>query len=251
MVKSTHIMKLKSYIALIAIAILANSCAPGFYYHPDPVTTPQTNTFISNGVTYAISIKGSTSVALAAIKPANGQLQLSIVYINNSLDRVDAIPDSIKIVARQDNVTKQFQVYNADQYLARLQRRQNFALAMKAMGDGYNNNQAGYTRSTTNATGVSSNGNYASGTTTTTTYDANKVALANARTQQQLQQTANNLSSYNQSLSQLLIRSNTLVKGQSIAGYVIVNTSNTFSETIYVEVPFGGEEHNFVLIPNN
>ena len=101
MVQLSHIMKLKSYLALVAIAILAYSCAPGFYYRPDPAETPQANTFISNGLTYAVSKQVSTSVALTAIKPENGQLELSIVYINNNLDRVDAIPDYIRVTARK------------------------------------------------------------------------------------------------------------------------------------------------------
>jgi len=234
----------------MAMAILVNSCAPGFYYRPDPAETPQANTFISNGLIYAVSKQVSTSVALTAIKPENSQLELSIVYINNSLDRVDAIPDNIRVTAMEDSTVRQYKVYNADQYLAKLQRRQNFALAMQAGSASYNNNQAGYTTKTTNTNYVSSNGTYITGTTTTTTYDASKVAAANAMSQQQLQQTANNFYNYNQTLSQQLIRSNTLLKGQSIAGYVMVNTSNSFSETIYVDVPFGGEEHMFVLIPN-
>ena len=232
------------------MAILVNSCAPGFYYRPDPAETPQANTFISNGLIYAVSKQVSTSVALTAIKPENSPLELSIVYINNSLDRVDAIPDDIRVTAKEDSTVRQYKVFNADQYLARLQRRQNFALAMQAGSASYNNNQAGYTTKTTNTNYVSSNGTYITGTTTTTTYDASKVAAANAMSQQQLQQTANNFYNYNQTLSQQLIRSNTLLKGQSIAGYVMVNTSNSFSETIYVDVPFGGEEHMFVLIPN-
>jgi len=243
-------MKLKSYFAVIAIAIFANSCAPGFYYRPDPATTPQANTFLSNGVTFAVSNKGSTSVALTAIKPENGQLELSIVYINNDFDRVDAMPDDIKVTAMEDSVFRQYKVYNADQYLVKLQRRQNFALAMQAGSASYYNNQAGYTTTTTNNNYVSRNGAYITGTTTTTTYDASKVAALNATSQQQLQQTANNFYNYNQTLSQQLIRSNTLLKGQSIAGYVMVNTSRSFSETIYVDIPFGGEEHMFVLIPN-
>jgi flagellar hook protein FlgE len=163
---------------------------------------------------------------------------------------VDAIPENITVTAMEDSISNQYRVFSADQYLVRLQRRQNFALAMQNGFNAYNNNQAGYTTSTTNTTRVSSNGTLVNSSTTTTIYDPSKVALLNAQSQQQLQQTANNYSNYNRSLSQLLIRDNTLLKGQSVSGYVMVKTSNSFSGIIYVDIPFGGEHHMFVLVPN-
>ncbi len=241
-------MKHKPYLLLICIVILASACNPAFYYKPDPLNTNPNNTFISGGITVAISQTPFTRVVIGAIKPANDQLKLVIAYQNYGLDRVDVIPDSIKVMVTDGDKTKYLAVYPADQYLKKLQHQQNFALVMQGLSAGFTNSQAGYSRSTT--TTVSPTGtNYVS-TSTTTTYDANKVAEANRKTSQEIEQAANNNANYNQSINQGLIRTNTLFKGQSISGYVVINTSNSFDRNITIEVPFGNDLHKFTFVPN-
>ncbi|MDB5004931.1 MAG: hypothetical protein JWQ34_3156 [Mucilaginibacter sp.] len=230
--------------------MLATACSHGFYYRPDPFTTGQNNIIINNGVAYAISQKGETSVILTAIKPVDGELELRIGYVNNNANRVDAIPEQIQVYTLNGKKLKSYAVYSADQYINKLQRKQNFAMAVQAFSDGYNNTAAGYSTSRTNAAVVSSNGSYAVGSSSTTTYDASKVSEADYRSRQELEHVATNFAQQNQNISQQLIRSNTLLKGQSIEGYVIVNTSKSFKEKIYVDVPIGNDKHEFMLIPN-
>jgi len=243
-------MKLIAYALLMSAAILVSACSPSFYYKPNPATTYDNNTFISSGFTFAISQKANSRVVLTAYKPSGGPLELTIGYLNINLDRADAIPEDIQVVADDGTQTRPLQVYSADQYLTKLHRRQNAAMMVKAFSDGYNNASAGYSTSTTYGTSVSSNGTLQTGSTTTTTYDANKVNEANARSNHELNQMAVNYKQYNQSVNQGLLRDNTLFRGQQVEGTVVVNTGTGFSDMIYVTVPFAGEQHNFTLLPN-
>jgi hypothetical protein len=243
-------MKFRPYLLLVSIALVLSACNPGFYYKPDPLTTDPKNTFISEGITTAISQTPFTRVFVSAVKPANNQLKLIIDYKNDGLERVDANPDSIKVIVKYEGKSYYLHVYSANEYLKKLQRQQNFALLMQGVAAGYNNAQAGYSRSTTTTTTTSPNGYYHVNTSTTTTYDANKVIAANLQSSQEIQQTANNYANYNQSISNELIRANTLFRGESVSGYVMVNTSKSFDEKIIIEVPFGNDIHKFTLVPN-
>lgn len=243
-------MKLKFYSLLSGIALLASSCSHGFYYKPDPSVTDQSNTVINSGVTYAVSNTPATTVVLSAEKPAGEQLHLRVLYMNNTLERADAIPEYIKVYTLKGKKVHTLKVFNADQYIGKLQRKQNFAMAMQSFSNAYNNQKAGYSASSTTASAYSSNGTYVSGSANTVSYDAGKVSEANARSNQQMREQAMDFNNANQSFSQRLIRDNTLVKGQAIAGLVIIDTSKSFDEEIYVEVPFGNDKHTFALIPN-
>ena len=245
-----HTMKLKSYFLLLNIAIVMFACSPGFYYQPDPAKTDANNTFLSSGATYVVSKTNNAMIILTALKPAGGQLQLTVGYLNIGLDRADVRPDSIRVAEDNGDVTSILQVYTADQYMTKLHRQQNFAVMSKAISDGYNNQNAGYSTSTTNTSTVSPNGTIQRGIATTTTYDASKVNEANARTRQELNQMAGSFNQYNQSVNQTLLRASTLFKGQKLIGLVVVNAKPDISHKIYVTVPFGGEEYNFTLIPN-
>jgi len=183
------------------------------------------------------------------MRPAGGQLELYVGYNNLLLDRTDAIPDSIQIVYENERESGRLQVYSADQYLTKLQRRQNSAMFAKAFSDGFNAQNAAYTRTTTTTSTLSLNGSYAPVTTTTVTYDASKAIEANARSQQEMNQMSNNFYQHKQSLNQVLLRTNTLFKGQSVEGKVIVKSNSFYDpDVLYIMVPFAGEEHKFVLV---
>ncbi len=245
-----HIMKTKSYFLLIGIALLMLACSPGFYYKPDPNTIDPNNTFLSSGHTYIVSRTPNAMIILTAIKPSGGQLQLTVGYLNINLNRADARPDSIRVAFEDEGTSTLLQVYTADQYMRKLRRQENFSIMAKAINDGYNNQNAGYSTSTTYTSTVSNNGTFSSGSSTTTTYDANKAYQANARSSQELNQMEGSFNQYNQSLNQILLRPSTLFKGQKLIGTVVVNASPDISSKIYVTVPFGGEEYNFTLIAN-
>lgn len=241
-------MKPKANFLLIALAFLLIACSSRtLYYRPTPATTNPNNIFISSGVSFAVSNMTNSMVTVSAIRPAGGQLELYVAYNNLQLDRTDAIPDSIQIVYENQTQSGKLQVYSADEYLVKLQRRQNSAMFAKAFSDGYNAQSAAYTTTTTTTSTVSPSGNYVPVTTTTVTYDASKTIAANARSQHERNQMANNFYQYRQSLNQKLLRTNTLFKGQSVEGKVIVKSNND-ADVLYITVPFAGEQHKFVLV---
>ena len=187
-------------------------------------------------------------VTVCAIRPAGGQLELHVGYNNLLRDRADAIPDSIQVVYENETGSGKMQVYPADRILAKLQRRQNSAMFAKAFSDGYNAQNAAYTRTTTTTSTRSPSGNYVPVTSTTVTYDASKAIAAQARSQEELNQMANNFNQYKQDLSQGLLRTNTLFKGQSVEGTVVLKSNSVNADVLYIMVPFAGEQHKFVFI---
>jgi len=189
-------------------------------------------------------------VTVSAIRPAGGQLELYVGYNNLLLDRTDAIPDSIQVVYENERASGKLKVYSADQYLNKLQSQQNSAMIAKAFTDGYNAQSAAYSRTMTTTSTVSPNGIYYPVTTTTVTYDASKAITANAISQQELNQMSANFNRYKQSLNQVLLRTNTLFKGQSIEGKVAVRSNGIDADVLYITVPFAGEQHNFIFILN-
>ena len=243
-------MKLKTSTLSLIIAAVTTSCSHSFYYRPDPTATNPNNMIISNGLTYAVSEKNGTTVVLAAEKYAGQPLQLRVVYQNNSQDRSNAIPEDIQVFIQRGTKTKQLKVFSANQYVSKVQRKQNFAMAMQSMSSAMNNTNAGYSASATTASASSSNGIYVNGSSTTIAYDASKVSEANARSNQEINAMADQFSQSNSSLSQSLLRANTVFKGQTFAGYVIVDTGNSFNKKISVKIPFGNVVHEFVLLPN-
>lgn len=242
-------MKHKTYLLLIALTILLSACSSKtLYYRPTPATTDPNNIFISSGISFAVSKMTNSTVTISAIRPAGGQLELYVAYSNLLLDRTDANPDSIQIVYENERESGKLQVYPVDQYLTKLQRRENFAIAAKAFSDGYNAENAAYTRSTTTSSTISPSGSYVPVTTTTVTYDASKAIEANDRSQQERNQMSNDFNQYKQSLNQVLLRTNTLFKGQSVEGRVVVRSTGINADVLYIMVPFAGEEHKFVLV---
>lgn len=249
-------MKTKNLIFVIGIAALLSSCASSYYLRPTEQTKNMDMIF-NDGIPIAVSYMPNSTVAIYGIKNTNNELWLHVFYRNDdSTYRVNVFPENIT-VSGQNSSGEQipFKVFAASEYLKKLRRAQAWALALQAYNASVQAQQAGYSQSMTYSSAYGSaygsNGTYvtgsAYGTSTTTTYDASKVAEANARNQQQLNQTAQMYSDVYNATEEGLIKTVTLFPKQQVEGNVVVKFKGSYSQKIFISVPVGNEIHKFTF----
>jgi len=249
-------MKTKNLIFVIGIATLLSSCASSYYLRPTEQTKNMDMIF-KDGIPVSVSYIPNSTVTLYGIKNTNNELWLHVFYRNDdSTYRVNVFPENIT-VSGQSSYGEQatFKVFAASEYLKKMRGAQAWAMAAQAFSASVQAQQAGYSQSMTNSSAYGSaygsNGTYVTGSaygnSTTTTYNASKVSEANARNQQQLNQSAQMYSDAYNATEEGLIKTVTLFPKQHVQGNVVVKFKGSHSQKIFISVPIGNEIHKFTF----
>lgn len=117
--------------------------------------------------------------------------QCILIFENNSNDPIEINPEYISGKYHKAGKSKDIELMPAEEYLAKIARTQAFAQAMAGFASGMSTYNAGYSSSTTTANVVGRSG-WATGTSTTTSYNPyERQAILNME-QQKLQNQAQN-----------------------------------------------------------
>jgi hypothetical protein len=174
--------------------------------------------------------------------PTDKVLALHVFFGNATDQPINVLPDTINVEGFSDRGLKHIKVWEANEYIKKIKRRQNTALILQAIAGAMDAASSGYSTTTTYGSyyGSSSYGSF-SGTYSgySTTYDSSAVAEANARNSaaiaSQAQANANNLAY----LEAVLLKRNTLMPGNYIAGAVYCERE--ICKQYRVSIPFRNE----------
>lgn len=221
-----------------------------------PQTTEITKQYV-RGNTWLIYNKNALSVCMnnTMTRGYGKWFQINISIANYSPFPVVFDPETITaILAKDENRTKPLEVYSYQRYMKKVQRRQNLALSLLSIAEGFAAAGAGYstTTSRTNysyggtsygSSGISAYGGRGSITTRTTTYD--QLAAYQAQVI-----AANNVNNYSMALAEERIElgKNYLLKttinpGETISGYI--NIKRKSGKMMRCTLNIGGAQYNF------
>lgn len=193
--------------------------------------------------------------------------QIPIVIANNSMFPIEFDPNGIsaKLVDKNGN-ERDLKVYSAEEYMKKVRRQQNWAMALSAIGEGMSAANAGYSTSTTNSSyrgssystgnahaygsGSSVFGNYSgtssyfgSSSSTTTTYDAAAAYQAQVIAQERVASYSNSLLSDRAIKEEGYLKRTTVYPGETISGYI--NIERKKGSTMTININIGGAIYSF------
>jgi antitoxin component YwqK of YwqJK toxin-antitoxin module len=193
--------------------------------------------------------------------------QIPIVISNNSLFPIDFDPTEIKAVLVDKNGKEtDLRVYSANDYMKKVRRSQNWAMALTGLAEGMAAANAGYSTSTTNSTynGYSSSygsasahgsGGYAHGTysgstsyhgnstSTTTSYNGLAAYQAQVIASNRMADYQDALLSERQAKDEGYLKLTTVNPGETISGYV--NIERKKGDVLYIYVKINNAIYTF------
>ena len=245
--------KLRVYFLPFAASfLLLSSCATYHFLEPADLGLGQEIVYVDGypavTETYASAEDEGLIVAIYGYTTSQ-HLVLELYYGNATQSYINVFPDEIIVEGLGTDSSVDLTVWEANEYIRRVQRRQNTALFLQALSGALEASQAGYSSTATHG---SYSGSYFGpshgqfqGTYSgyTTTYDHSRVAEANARNRALMQSQANANQQNIQYLNAVLLKRTTLVPQQYIAGAVYVERAIHSNYRITVPV----ENRNFVF----
>lgn len=186
--------------------------------------------------------------------------QLSIVIANNSMFPIELDPDNIQAsLIKKSGEEKVLKVYSAEEYMRKVRRRQNWAIALNAIGEGMSAATAGLSTSTTktsysgsssttgNASAYGNNGyaygNYAgtssyygSSTSITTTYDAATAYQAQVIASERIATYNHSLLSERTVKEKGYLKRTTIYPGETISGDINIEHEKGISMTVSINI---------------
>ena len=246
---------MKKSFYFLAILLFLSSCSI-------PVASRLTSTELASnhsvifkdGYSIVTSTGDSTDVAVLG-EEYLGSVTLTVFCLNKKGNAKTIIPTQIRMVKYDEkNVYSECKVYSADAYLKKIQKDERQLSMLNAVFTGLETAIAqNETKTTTTKVNVSESGSYETKKVTlTTTTTGNKAAEQLARvngaiTQENIHREQANL--YNQAKQELL-KTNTLQVGESVMGKVMAEIPYMKYKILKLTIPFGNEEHTFILKPD-
>lgn len=193
--------------------------------------------------------------------------QIPIVIANNSMFPIEFDPSKINAILRDKKGFRRYlKVYSAEEYMKKVRRQQNWAMALTAIGEGMSAASAGYSTSTTHSSyngssynaGIASTygsrgytfGNYSGGSSyvgstlsTTTTYNAAAAYQAQMIANEKVASYSNSLLSDRQVKEKGYLKRTTIYPGETISGYINIERVKGTSLTVGVNI--GGAIYSF------
>ena len=237
---------------LFVVVLVFLSCTSNFQLIQtyNNISSTKIETIFIEGKEVVLSNGKETDIALYGEKTVNNEILFHIAFANASIDRnINFIPENIKVIGFDDNNNmKLLKVYSAEEYISKKKSQQAWAMAFMALGGAADAANAGKSTSYTKGS-VYGSGGYASGYSTTTTYDNSKVEEAKARNRANLSRQAQLNALSNAATEQGLLKSNTVYPGYYIEGNVIVGYIVNYDKKYVINIPCGTDNHTITLIP--
>ena len=186
--------------------------------------------------------------------------QIPIIISNNSMHPIEFNPDYITATLIDNKEVEYIlKVYSAEEYMKKVQRSQNWAMALNGLAEGLAAANAGYSTSTTNSsyngysssygsayaygTGGYAYGNY-SGNSTYRGYSTSTTTSYNGAAAYQAQVIANNrIAAYDNALlseraakDEGYLKRTTIYPGETISGYIHIERKKGISMNIDINI---------------
>lgn len=186
--------------------------------------------------------------------------QIPIVIANNSMFPVEFNPNKVTaILTNKKGEEKELKVYSAEEYMKKVRRQQNWAMALNAIGEGMSAASAGYSTSTTsssyngssytsaNASAYGSGGYafgnysgtssyYGSSSSTTTSYNAAAAYQAQVIANERVASYSNSLLSDRAVKEEGYLKLTTIYPGETISGYINIERKKGVSMVVNVDI---------------
>ena len=186
--------------------------------------------------------------------------QIPIIISNNSMYPIEFDPDNVTAsLVNKKNEEQILKVYSAEEYMKKVRRNQNLAIAFTAIGEGFAASNAGYSSSTTNTSysGYSSSYGSASaygsrgyarasysGNSSYSGSSSSRTTSYNGAAAYQAQVIASNrVAAYNDALlseraakDEGYLKRTTIYPGETISGYINIERKKGLSMTINIEI---------------
>ncbi len=174
--------------------------------------------------------------------------QIPIVIANNSMFPIEFEPNNInaKLIDKKGN-EKVLKVYSAEEYMKKVRRQQNWAIALTAIGEGLAAAGAGYSTSTTNSSYIGSSYgtgyNIGSFSSTTITYDAAAAYQAQVIASERVASYSSSLLSDRAIKEEGYLKRTTIYPGEAISGYINIERKKGTFMTVNINI--GGAIYSF------
>ena len=227
---------------LLAILIFAN-CASSYCLRALDMGAKSIEYY--DGEMYQISKGRNATIALTLKKQDSRYMEFLIGIINTSGESF--IVSSQMLSGRYTSYNKEYalKVYTDIEWLKKLQNAQMAAAIAQGISQGLEASNAGRTTTNVTASAYGSDGSYAYGYGTATTYDYSKQAAVGRQHQLERDEMNQRFQSDMQNIRGRLIKTNTLHPGQNISGVVMAKYN--YSDRIDIAVNCAGEEHLFAF----
>ncbi|WP_293668283.1 hypothetical protein [uncultured Parabacteroides sp.] len=237
---------------------------------PDP---SEMKSEYKNGTPWQYYVKNGLMLALSnsQVKDYGKYFRITIVIANNSLSPIDFYPSNIKSHAR-DKKGKYIglTVYSVEDYMKKVNRKQNWAAALNGLAEGLAASNAGYSSSTTNSSTYSSgtanvsgnamaagSGGWAVGSysgtgsysgssytsSTTTSYDGAAAYQAQVISSNRIAAYENALMNDRMVKEEGYLKQTTINPGEVISGYIHIERKK--GETMNISVEINGATYKF------
>lgn len=186
--------------------------------------------------------------------------QIPIIIANNSMHPIDFDPNNITAFLTDKKGNEQIlKVYSAEEYMKKVRRSQNWAMALNGLAEGLAASSAGYSTSTTNSSynGYSSSygtasafgsggyaygsysGNssyYGSSSSTTTSYNGAAAYQAQVIASNRIAAYDNALLSERAAKNEGYLKKTTIYPGETITGYINIGRKKGVTMTINIDI---------------
>ncbi|MCS2422553.1 hypothetical protein NXW31_15075 [Bacteroides fragilis] len=193
--------------------------------------------------------------------------QIPIIIANNSMHPIDFDPNNITAFLTDKKGNEQIlKVYSAEEYMKKVRRSQNWAMALNGLAEGLAASSAGYSTSTTNSSysGYSSSygtasafgssgyayGNYSgnssyygNSSSTTTSYNGAAAYQAQVIASNRIAAYDNALLSERVAKNEGYLKKTTIYPGETITGYI--NIGRKKGSTMTVNIDINGATYEF------
>lgn len=244
-------MKYFFYTSMLLLCLSSCSMPVSTRLTHSELAANQSVTFL-DGHSVIISSGDSTNVALVA-EQLGRDLTLTVVCTNKKGQPKLIQPTLIRVFSLDlNNVFSECKVYSDEEYLAFLEKQTRRTSIFLAVAGGLEEVAASQPTTTTTQVKVSEAGSY-----TSETYNVKTVTSANPVAVQQVRN--NNLNAQQElmnaarkeqaAVKELLLKKHTLEAGERKVGEVMVRSKVEKCRLFKVVIPFGNEEHEFILKP--
>lgn len=232
------------------------------------INEKEIKSFFRDGSTYQYYIHNGISITMSvSIERNYGKYYVANISIENLTgESFDFFPDEITAKFWKNKNLVDAEVYSNDEYMKKVNNKQNWNAALYAFNESFSASQAGYSKSSTTSRTNSYSTSYGSasgydgknysnfygssqsyGTSRTRSYSQSYNGAANYAAQQNANNNINNyvnqLYNIKSVLNEGYLKTNTLENEQRIDGYINVGFQN--AEKIYITVPINGINYGF------
>jgi len=239
---------MKFIVVVCSTFILSLSgCIQAYYLYPKTENIANVDLFMMDGKDLAISHMEKSTVTIFADKRVKNEIFLYLRYQNDSEEPINIFPSNIKVSGVSEyGKPIILSLYSPEEYIKRLQRKQEFQLAIGGLSEVFESINAGNSYSKSTGTiGEES----ISVKTESMDYTQKYVVERENRKQDDIKR--QQYRQQNSGTLNGLIKRNTLLPGHYIEGSVIVKYQ--FSNSYLIDIPIGNEHHivEFVRMNEN